>query len=273
MTRYFRHMVITFMLVSSGTHSGCGRGDQENQRHDVAEQPPLSRESGAIHQEGQIVAPSAPHARQAEVIQPKPAVEEKLDFDPKDCVATFRWLFARATDLRRQEIPARNAFNENALNDEEMKKFNSDLLALQDEVNRHKDEKVQWAARVRQIDPQGVWVKSHLVRTFDRSLFNLVGPAADEGTRRGIRMSLPDYVFDPSVVLDIYFRLPSYPELMHSSYGDTFLKVDSAISRDFAKRLKPGDDITIRGAVSEARLGIDPNAGVYRFAIFVMPQP
>ena len=241
------------------------RGDEITLRGKVVL---VVRDNIAIN--AQVVPP--PNAQVVPPPRPKPSDPREIILDPKDSAETFRWLFTRSTELRRQEIPARNAVRENALNNEQLKKFEGDFLALRDEINRQKGKEIRWKAKVRQIDPKGVWVESHQVRTFEPSLFNRVGPGPDADTRRLFKMTQPGFVLDPSVVMDVYFRRPRFPELIHSSKGESYIAIDTGISLNYAKTLKPGQEITIRANLVEAMAGIDSNAGIYRFAIFVEPQ-
>jgi len=150
------------------------------------------------------------------------------EFNPKDLNETFRWAYKRAKYFRDNEDKAQAAVSQNALNDEDWRKFLGEVDAFRDELNRHKGETVAWKATVREITGKGVEVGCSFDQKFDPSLYR------------------------PFLGLSLYVKFIEDDKFDEYGYlSESVLPLDIAISRDFAKTLKPGDVVTVEGTLAK----------------------
>ncbi len=177
--------------------------------------------------------PPRPSLIAAEISPPAPPPEPppppKPEFDSKDRKRTALWIQVLAKDLESQYQSGKKAVEENALNDEGMKAYrDKHLPAYKEALKAMGGREVEWTATVDSIDQDGV-------RVWEYS-----GYATEEIHPLDNDIS--------TMYVNLY--VVGGPEDQHP-HGRTKMTLDRHIARDFAKALKKGDVVTLRGVISK----------------------
>ena len=180
------------------------------------------------------------------------------DFSPDSLDKTFEWISNRAADLYEKKAEARAAQQVNELNDEQWKEFERQWKEFFEELNKLEGKKVQWKATVKTINTDGIRLEyfrqSRLPRNgqenfdphFEVTVQFVEGEASRIVQRDGVISSHPKN--------DNFLNPPQWyvPCVL---FHNTVFHYGSAITKDYAKTLKPGDTLTISGVFSSAHPG------------------
>ena len=159
---------------------------------------------------------------------PPPA--PKAEFDPRDRERTYRWIADEATAFRLEYLPAKKAVEDNSLNDDLLKEFTAKKLpSYKAKFQALVGREVAWRAKVHGVGEEGVTVE------------------ADE------HFFLEPYTGSGQPLAFLYMNL--FIENGHVNEEDFSerrrLRLGKQITRDFAKTLKFGEEITLTGRIGK----------------------
>lgn len=173
---------------------------------------------------------SLPPAPKAEIPPPEPPPAPKAAFDPRNKDRTYQWIKDEATALRLKYLPARDAIQANPLNDDLLKAFvANDLPPYKAQFEAMVGKQVAWNVKVFVIEKDGIII--------DGWTHILTEPFINNGQDKD------------SISIDLFIKNETVNEDYRLEH--MILKLNKQITKEFAKTLKKGDDILIKGIIEK----------------------
>ncbi len=154
-----------------------------------------------------------------------PPVPPKPEFDPNDRERTYKWIREEMVPLQAKYRPAKEAIDENPLNDDAMKEFLAELPAFKSKVAGIAGREVAWRVKVHSINQNGV----------------VIDGEGNEYTEPFNGKELGHFY------VNLFIENGKVDREQFTEQRT--LRLNRQITREFAKTLKAGDQIVVHGKI------------------------